>query len=72
MYLKIKQPGKIKNFHLPTIQYFATFTSLTALPHQFLLKISYCVANFILGSSSVAVFLIYKKQKLTKSSVSNL
>jgi len=70
MYLKIQQRRKRKN--LPAAQYFATLTSLRALPHQFLPKISYCVANFILGSSSVAVFLIHKKQKLTKSSFFNL
>jgi hypothetical protein len=70
MYLKIEKRRKWEK--LFGAQYFATFTSLRALPHQFLLKISYCVANFILGSSSVAVFLIHKKQKLTKSSFFNL
>jgi hypothetical protein len=70
MYLKIEKRRKWEK--LPGARYFATFTSLRALPHQFLLIISYCVANFILGSSSVAVFLIHKKQKLTKSSFFNL
>jgi hypothetical protein len=51
---------------------FATFIFLRALPHQFLPKISYCVANFILGNSSVAVILIHKKQKVTKSTFFNL
>jgi hypothetical protein len=69
MYLKIQQRRKWKK--LPVAPFFATLVSVRALPHQFLLKVSDCVANFVLGSASVAAFLVRKKQNLTKSSFFN-